>query len=120
MLFRADCLKQTTVLIGQAEGLPNITASARNRFVTNYLTSALGDPKGAFLHGANLPKSYYPDADPATTGSYHFDESIVFNASEGETKTDGILKTDSEHKVYGSSNHVTPYNASVKVWQRIS
>ena len=38
----------------------------------------------------------------------------IFNASNGETKTDGTLKND----VYGKSDHVTPYNISFHMWKR--
>lgn len=48
--------------------------------------------------------------------SMGFDESrinhdrtgITFNASKGETKTNGALKADNEHHVYGASNTVQP------------
>lgn len=110
----------TTVLIGQLEGLPNITASARIRFMTNYLHPALDNLTAAFSFGPNLPKSVYSGSSPMDGGSYTYDHSMIFDASKGETKTDNSLKTDSEHKVYGSSNHVTPFNLSIKVWQRIS
>lgn len=48
------------------------------------------------------------------------DKKAYFNASKGETKTDGTLKTSSEHKVYGSSNFVTPKNITIRLWKRIS
>lgn len=50
----------------------------------------------------------------ATTGN------LKFSARNGETKTDGTLKTSSEHKVYGLSNFVQPKNITIKLWQRIN
>ena len=41
--------------------------------------------------------------------------SYNFNASKGENKTDGTLKTSSEHKAYGTSNFVTPKNITIKL-----
>lgn len=49
-----------------------------------------------------------------TTGNLGFD------AKNGETKTDGTLKTSSEHRAYGSSDYVTPKNATIKLWKRIN
>ena len=89
-------------------GLPNITASARNGFVDWYLTPALRTLKGAFSKGNSLPKTIYTSAEPSHDGSYTYDESIDFIASNGETKTDGTLKTVDEHHVYGSSDTVQP------------
>lgn len=44
----------------------------------------------------------------------------TLNASKGEGKTDGTLKTSSEHKAYGTSNFVTPKNITIKLCKRIS
>ena len=103
-----DCLVFTTVLIGQTEGLPNITGT--------YTTwgGLVQSRTGAFeKYGDSIKASEYSGGDDTSPR-------VIFDASLGETKTNGTLKTGSEHKVYGSSDHVTPYNATIKVWQRIS
>ena len=100
----------------QPEGLPNITASARNGYVDYNLNTALRTLKGAFKDGKSLPKSVYTNASPSSAGYYTNDASLTFDASKGETKTDGTLKND----VYGKSDHVTPYNISFHMWKRIS
>ena len=104
----------------QPEGLPNITASARNRFVDYNLNAALGNPlKGAFKDGEFLPKSTYTEARPNSLGNYHYDISLTFDASEGNTTVpDG--ETNTSKRIYGNSNHVTPYNISFHMWKRIS
>lgn len=97
----------TTVFIGQNEGLPNITG------FSDYTIPPATITGGAF--------SYSMVGGDA--GVYNKDSTryrFFLNASKGETKTDGSLKTDNDYKVYGKSNHVTPCNATIKVWQRIS
>lgn len=89
-------------------GLPNITASARNGFIDYHLNPALRSLKGAFSQGNNLPKTTFPNMESTNTGDYYYDESIDFIASNGETKTDGTLKTSDEHHVYGASDTVQP------------
>ena len=43
----------------------------------------------------------------------------VFNAANGNTTVpDG--ETDTSKRIYGNSNHVTPYNVSFHMWKRIS
>lgn len=97
MFFRAIYLNNTTVLIGQSEGLPNITGEvyfANGGFLAPRVT-------GVF--------SYKGDHDSYLTGdsSGYNGKTLAFNASDSNS-------------IYGNSEHVTPINASVKVWQRIS
>lgn len=107
MFFRAIYLNKTTVLIGQSEGLPNITGA-----FDRPTRDMLGPVSGAFF------LSDYVGGFSRDTSR---DSSMVaFDASKGETKTDGTLKTGNDYKVFGKSNHVTPCNATIKVWQRIS
>ena len=89
-------------------GLPNITASARNSFVDYNLNPALRDLKGALKEGSSLPKTHYTEAKISSEGIYHADRSLIIDASKGETKTDGTLKTADEHHVYGASDTVQP------------
>ena len=98
----------TTVLIGQNEGLPNITGSFIHSSVRSH------NNNGAFT-------GFY-ETTSANVGGFYYDYDVgsTFNASKGETKTDGTQKTADELHVYGNSNHVTPCNATIKVWQRIS
>lgn len=72
-------------------GLPNITgtvSSNQDLF-----------PSGAFemisMHHKN-------------SGAEAYASNVCFNASKGETKTDGTIKTETEHHVYGASNTVQP------------
>lgn len=97
----------TNVLIGQNDGLPNI--------------------KGTFVGGEmSFAKAFtgaFEIVNENVTGQgagIGIDQKAYFTASKGETKTDGTLKTSSEHKAYGSSNFVTPKNISIKLWKRIS
>jgi len=46
--------------------------------------------------------------------------SFYFTAKEGETKTNGSIKKESEHHVYGAANSVQTKNISIKLWKRIS
>lgn len=108
MFFRAIYLNKTTVLIGQSEGLPNITGSFIHSSVRSH------NNNGAFT-------GFYGNTSANVGGDYYdYDVGSTFNASKGEIKTDGTLKTADEFLVYGNSNHVTPCNATIKVWQRIS
>ena len=106
----------TTVLIGQHEGLPNITASATNGYVDNHLRTALRNLKGALRPGGSVPKSMYTAADPIALGTYHNDEKLIIDASKGETKKDGTYIND----VYGKSDHLQTNNITVKYWKRIA
>ena len=97
----------TTVLIGQAEGLPNITGT-----FSGDEENADSAYTGAFeLTDTNV------GGQGASAGT---DRQANFYASKGETKTDGSLKTANEPRVYGNSNHVTPNNLSIRIWQRTS
>lgn len=95
----------TTVLIGQNAGLPNITGriDASN-------TAFIG--KGAFktIDGSVL----------AGTDVVNNPGSFEFNASLGETKTNGTLKETSDYHVYGKSDTVITQNITVRYWKRVS
>ena len=104
------------MLIGQHEGLPNITASATNGFVDNGLHTALRNLKGALRHGGEVPKSVYTHSDPSSQGNYHYDLGLIIDASNGETKKDGTYIND----VYGKSDHLQTNNITVKYWKRIA
>ncbi len=104
MFFRAIYLNKTTVLIGQSEGSPNITGVLGPMEGTT-------TPSGAF---------YKKGTGMCPSTSYAYRDIVLFDASKGETKIDGTLKAADELHVYGNSNHVTPYNTTIKVWQRIS
>ncbi|MBQ5876179.1 MAG: hypothetical protein IIW71_00100 [Treponema sp.] len=98
----------TTVLIGQNEGLPNITGIIKGDGLNDGITVS-----GAF-YNTNTKNN------KSDNSGYQSSAGIGFNAAKGETKTDSTLKTATEHKIYGASNHVTPCNATIKVWQRVS
>lgn len=103
-------------MIGQHEGLPNITASATNGYVDHHLNSALRNLKGALCPGHLVPKSIYSDVAPTKLGNYYNDKELIIDASKGETKKDGTYIND----VYGKSDHLQTNNISVKYWKRIA
>lgn len=80
----------TTVLIGQSEGLPNI----KGGFPI--------DDEGYGFFGAFYVSGKTDGATGVGAG-----RTVVFDASRSNS-------------IYGKSSHVTPTNASVKIWQRIS
>lgn len=96
MFFRAIYLNKTTVLIGQSESLPNITGS----FGWAYSHRAGQHASGCF--------SYTNESH----GGLEFSGSDIY--------TSFSLNASNSNSIYGKSNHVTPFNASVKIWQRIS
>ena len=79
-------------------GLPNITGSFGNW--NQWTGSRYGD--GAFsARSDGKSAGFRASGDDDRTG-------VTFNASRGETKTDGTLKTSDEHHVYGASDTVQP------------
>lgn len=79
-------------------GLPNITGSATMDVGGLWITHPL--PEGAiYINGTK--NGLYGDYH-TTVGNFGFD------ASKGETKSDGTLKTDEDYKVYGKSDTVQP------------
>ena len=75
-------------------GIPNITGS-----LTGLCASFLSN-SGAFSSLSGI--SYF------TTDTVRYTSVVDLDASKGETKTDGTLKTANEHHVYGSSDTVQP------------
>ena len=105
MFFRAIYLDKTTVLIGQSEGLPNITGEAWIRLREATSTGeSIGDTTGCFTRGENR------NLDRANA---HANQAFPTTKS---LKLDASLS----NPIYGNSNHVTPCNATIKVWQRVS
>lgn len=98
MFFRAIYLDKTTVLIGQGEGLPNITGEFTSTSARNS-TAQIG--RGAFRIDSASENVL------TGVGGGWYDQKISFDASRSNS-------------IYGSSAHVTPYNATIKVWQRVS
>ena len=82
-------------------GLPNITGS----FCSNQDIR----PSGAFRE---------INRDVRNSGSSPYASVVYFDASRGETKTDGTLKTSDEHHVYGASDTVQPPAYVVYIWKR--
>ena len=91
----------------QPEGLPNIKG-----YVTVMTDSTTGfSPKEAFINSGS----------PRTRGwrGDNGDEvkRLGFDASRGNTTVpDG--EADTSKRIYGNSNHVTPYNISFHMWKR--
>lgn len=85
----------TTVLIGQSEGLPNITGKTYNMLASSsYKEGALSNPETT--NNVNTGGS--------STTKYRWLE----------------LDASKSNAIYGNSTHVTPYNTTIKVWRRIS
>lgn len=79
-------------------GLPNITGSFGNW--NQWTGSRYGS--GAFSAKSDgKERGFVADGNDDRTG-------VTFNASRGETKKDGTLKTADEHHVYGASDTVQP------------
>lgn len=92
----------SNVLIGQCEGLPNITG---NMGWTSY---GYVTPNGAFFKN----KESSADRDNYSEGF----EGIGFDAALGETKIDGTYKND----VYGKSDHLQTNNIILRYWKRMA
>lgn len=98
----------TTILIGQSEGLPNITGSIKNSGGSNdqFLTDSSSE--GITSKGALSITNYVSRKSMSNgTDSYSSPVGFKFDASRSNS-------------IYGNSNHVTPSNLSVRMWQRIS
>lgn len=81
-------------------GLPNITGT-----FSGDDTNAAEEYTGCFTLSSQVV-----EGQGNVTGT---DRLAIFNASNGETKTDGTLKTDDEHHVYGNSDTVQPASYTV-------
>ena len=81
-------------------GLPNITA----------IFGAGGREIG---YGGAVSKPSYEQTCQNGSGNYFHFGTARFNASNGECKTDGTYKSESDYKVYGKSNTVQPPAISV-------
>ena len=112
-------IEKSGVLSKQEEGLPNIIASGAMKNVDNSVRPAIDSMTGAFSIKGTDRNLGYTGARVDWGGSYGGQSwDIIFNAADGETKTDGSLKTDDDGKVYGKSDHVTPENYTVRIWVR--
>lgn len=98
----------TTVLIGQSEGLPNITGTASFRPISDASSVMTNLNTGVFLKSEAYKKGISNNFYAAGNGSR-------YNAV-------GVLDFDASlsNSIYNNSTHVTPNNATLKVWQRIS
>lgn len=91
--------------------MPNITGTFRDKNYVVTFTSITGAFSGS-------DGDYYQTRGEPSSSSGP--RKITFNASKGETKTDGTLKTADEHHVYGAANGVQPQNISIRLWKRNS
>lgn len=94
--LKGRVLQGADTVIGELieAGLPNITGNTK-------LAGSFEEPTGAF------------DKDTVTIRASSYGSAIdispiIFDASKGETKTDGTLKTEYEPHVYGNSDTVQP------------
>ena len=95
-------------------GIPNITTQDNDGSNTSgYMLWSMGNTyannniKAGTTYGA---VSTMAGATPygVQAGNIDFPYGLNFNAKNGETKTDGTLKTSNEHHVYGASDTVQP------------
>lgn len=86
----------TTVLIGQTEGLPDITGSLGRAYTHRAGQVAYG----AFRETSN------------TYGGLEFSGNDIYTTWD--------FKASRSNSIYGKNPHVTPINASLKIWQRIN
>lgn len=113
MFLRAIYLNYTTVLVGQSEGLPQVnmtnarSVAAQNRTIPAKEGLLQNGQKGYGASGST-------QANNATS---MVGLNLSDNSNIGSTLEDTLI---AQNPIYGSSNHVTPTNASVKIWQRIS
>lgn len=93
-------------------GLPNITGS----FKTGYLITQKNGTgtDGALVSPQTTTASKYGGSAP----SIDWGGGFLLDASKGETKADGTLKTDDDYKVYGKSDTVQPPAFLVHIFQR--
>ena len=87
-------------------GLPNITGHFGNKSnAHHFLWGKDSTEEGAFTYDNIDGGTNIVDSLQAGFESY---SGASFDASKGETKTDGSLKTDDEYRVYGKSDTVQP------------
>ena len=102
--LKGRVLQGADTVIGELieAGLPNITGSYQGSNARAGIPRAL-TINGAFSQGSSV--SNY-------SGNYNqekkFTDGIYFDASKGETKTDGTIKGTDEPHVYGNSDTVQP------------
>lgn len=105
-------IEESGDLSKQAEGLPDITGSITPRD-SNFFISAGISGAGAFTT-ASTGASYI--GATLQTGLTHRGNKFTFSAANGETTTDGTVRSTAE--VYGKSDHVTPENYTMRIWKR--
>ena len=90
------------VLIGQNEGLPNITGSYyafSGRYEWNYYNPIYGEAGAFYLDGRTSSNDAYMMQNQGIS------KGVSFDASRS-------------NKIYGNSSHVTPTNMTYKIWKR--
>lgn len=97
--LKGRVLQGADTVIGELieAGLPNITGRFRH-------TTTGGE--GSEVDGAF--SNFTVSGVEANVGGNHTGNGVKFDASKGETKTDGTLKTEYEPHVYGNSDTVQP------------
>ena len=106
-------IEESGDLSKQAEGLPDITGSILPND-SSYFISAGIKGKGAFT-AASTGAYFVPEVVNRTDLSYR-GNMFAFSAANGETTTDGTVRSAAE--VYGKSDHVTPENYTMRIWKR--
>ena len=101
MFFRAIYLNKTTVLIGQSEGLPNIIGEM---YRIDPRAGAVYNFSGAFTDSGVIYDEYLYSEN---YNVHIYQAGFKFDASRS-------------NPIYGNNAHVTPTNATIKIWQRSS
>ena len=102
--LKGRVLQGADTVIGELieAGLPNITGSYEGR------NDRAGIPRALTLNGAFSQGSKVSNYSSNYNRESKFTDGIYFNASKGETKTDGTIKGTDEPHVYGNSDTVQP------------
>ena len=106
-------IEESGDLSKQAEGLPDITGSILPHD-SKYFISAGIYGKGAFTT-ASTSARFVPEVVNRTDLTSRGNK-FTFSAANGETTTDGTVRSTAE--VYGKSDHVTPENYTMRIWKR--
>ena len=108
-------IEESGELSKQAEGLPDITGSILPCDNNYFISAGIYSKGGAFTTASTGARLISADNDNRTDLSSRGNK-FTFSAANGETTTDGTVRSTAE--VYGKSDHVTPENYTMRIWKR--